>query len=120
MIKNKEAMYWYESFFSRITLYYNVIFTSPGCRAIIQKASGCDWIQCTQCKIEICVSKILIICKISYCFFLFSGQRKVLVGVQKDMVIHQVVVDVVLIMANFVYQIVKIVTDNSFLFLFVF
>ncbi|CAF0906046.1 unnamed protein product [Adineta steineri] len=36
MIKNKEAMY------------------CPGCRVIIQKAAGCDWIQCTQCKIEIC------------------------------------------------------------------
>ncbi|UJR10781.1 hypothetical protein I4U23_014968 [Adineta vaga] len=36
MIKNKEAMY------------------CPGCRVIIQKASGCDWIQCSQCKMEIC------------------------------------------------------------------
>lgn len=36
MIKSGEAMY------------------CPGCRAIIQKASGCDWIQCSQCKIEIC------------------------------------------------------------------
>ncbi|CAF1235807.1 unnamed protein product [Rotaria magnacalcarata] len=42
MIKNKEAMY------------------CPGCRAIIQKVSGCDWIQCSQCKIEICVSEIFI------------------------------------------------------------
>ncbi|CAF3046073.1 unnamed protein product [Rotaria sp. Silwood2] len=36
MIKNKEVMY------------------CPGCRIIIQKISGCDWIQCSQCKIEIC------------------------------------------------------------------
>ncbi|CAF1124874.1 unnamed protein product [Adineta ricciae] len=36
MIKNKEAMY------------------CPGCRVIIQKMSGCDWIQCSQCKMEIC------------------------------------------------------------------
>lgn len=28
---------------------------SPGCRVIIQKLSGCDWLQCTQCKMEICV-----------------------------------------------------------------
>ncbi|CAF5014416.1 unnamed protein product [Rotaria sp. Silwood1] len=36
MIKNKEVM------------------CCPGCRIIIQKISGCDWIQCSQCKIEIC------------------------------------------------------------------
>ncbi|CAF1509648.1 unnamed protein product, partial [Adineta steineri] len=36
MIKRREAMY------------------CPGCRVIIQKLSGCDWLQCTQCKMEIC------------------------------------------------------------------
>ncbi|CAF4411778.1 unnamed protein product, partial [Rotaria sp. Silwood2] len=36
MIKRKEAMH------------------CPGCQVIIQKLSGCDWLQCTQCKMEIC------------------------------------------------------------------
>ncbi|CAF0758133.1 unnamed protein product [Adineta ricciae] len=36
MIKRREAMH------------------CPGCRVVIQKLSGCDWLQCTQCKMEIC------------------------------------------------------------------
>ncbi len=76
MIKNKEAMYWYEFFLYRIDL-HNVffLFISPGCRAVIQKISGCDWIQCSQCKIEICVSNILIICKILIFFCLVANTR---------------------------------------------
>ncbi|CAF4526935.1 unnamed protein product, partial [Rotaria socialis] len=34
MIKRREAMH------------------CPGCQVIIQKLSGCDWLQCTQCKME--------------------------------------------------------------------
>ena len=26
----------------------------PGCRIIVQKKSGCDWMQCNMCKTEIC------------------------------------------------------------------
>lgn len=49
-------MLWYECpFFSSN---HALIFISPGCRVIIEKISGCDWIQCTQCKLEICVCKI--------------------------------------------------------------
>jgi hypothetical protein len=51
---------------------------------------------------------------------LFSGQRKVLVGVRKDVAILQEAVDVVLTTANFVYQIVKIVINQLLPFLFVF
>ena len=59
-------MYWYEIFSIEFVYsgYYYILFflfNSPGCRAIIQKISGCDWIQCSQCKIEICVSNILIV-----------------------------------------------------------
>jgi len=26
----------------------------PGCRVIVQKKEGCDWIRCSICKMEIC------------------------------------------------------------------
>ena len=61
-------MLWYECpFFSSN---HSLIFISPGCRVIIEKISGCDWIQCTQCKLEICVCKIWFFSKISLEIFI--------------------------------------------------
>jgi len=75
---------------------YNII--SPGCQVIIQKLSGCDWLQCTQCKMEICVNikfiRKLFLFKLIFKSFSFSGQRVVLDGVQVVVVTHQVDVDV--------------------------
>ncbi len=84
---------------------------SPGCRVIIQKLSGCDWLQCTQCKMEICVSLDFqnpFVMNLEL-FFSSSGQLVVLDGVLVVVGIHQVDVDVVSIKANYVPKTVKIV-----------
>ncbi|CAF0953958.1 unnamed protein product [Didymodactylos carnosus] len=41
----------------------------PGCKVIVQKLSGCDWLQCTMCKMEICwptrkISSVMLILRI--------------------------------------------------------
>lgn len=55
MIKRKEAMRWYVLTSNLVRMYIIFNMFSPGCQVIIQKLSGCDWLQCTQCKMEICV-----------------------------------------------------------------
>ena len=61
MIKRREAMHWLVLIFNLTCIFIVHNIFSPGCQVIIQKLSGCDWLQCTQCKMEICVSFLFLI-----------------------------------------------------------